>query len=134
VIADFDVTAAMLGYFIKKAIHSRGPLVRLFAPQPSVVNCVPAEITSVEERAIRAAAKLAGAKRVELIASPLAAAVGAGLPIDEPLGSMVADIGGGTTDVPVIVWRYRRRAVNHPPPATSSMRRSFATFGRPTIC
>jgi rod shape-determining protein MreB and related proteins len=102
VIADFDVTAAMLSYFIKKAMHSRGPLVRLFTPQPSVVICVPAEITSVEERAVRVAAKLAGAKRVELIASPLAAALGAGLPIDEPLGSMVADIGGGTTDVAVI--------------------------------
>jgi rod shape-determining protein MreB and related proteins len=102
VIADFEVTAEMLGYFISKALHTRAPVVRLFEPKPLVAICVPAEMTSVEERAVHDAAKLAGARRVELIASPLAAAVGAGLPIDKPLGSMVVDIGGGTTDVAVI--------------------------------
>jgi rod shape-determining protein MreB len=82
VIADFEVTEAM--------------------PKPSVVICVPAEITSVEERAVRDAAKLAGAKSVDIIEEPMAAAIGAGLPIDGPSGNMVVDIGGGTTDVAVI--------------------------------
>ncbi|MBV8081597.1 MAG: rod shape-determining protein, partial [Candidatus Eremiobacteraeota bacterium] len=71
-------------------------------PKPAVTICVPAEITSVEERAVRDAAKLAGAKSVDIIEEPMAAAVGAGLPIDGPSGNMVVDIGGGTTDVAVI--------------------------------
>jgi rod shape-determining protein MreB len=102
VIADFEVTEAMLGYFIKKVTRNRSWLSTLFRPKPSVVICVPAEITSVEERAVRDAAKLAGAKSVDIIEEPMAAAIGAGLPIDGPSGNMVVDIGGGTTDVAVI--------------------------------
>ncbi len=102
VIADFEVTEAMLNYFIKKVTKQRSFLSALFRPKPSVIICVPAEITSVEERAVRDAAKLAGAKSVEIIEEPMAAAIGAGLPIDGPSGNMVVDIGGGTTDVAVI--------------------------------
>jgi len=102
VIADFEVTEAMLGYFIKKVTRQRSFFAMLFRPKPSVVICVPAEITSVEERAVRDAAKLAGAKSVDIIEEPMAAAIGAGLPIDGPSGNMVVDIGGGTTDVAVI--------------------------------
>jgi rod shape-determining protein MreB len=102
VIADFEVTEAMLSYFIKKVMRDRSWLSSLFRPKPNVVICVPAEITSVEERAVKDAAKLAGAKHVEIIEEPMAAAIGAGLPIDGPSGSMVVDIGGGTTDVAVI--------------------------------
>ncbi len=102
VIADFEVTEAMLNYFIKKVMKNRSLLATFFKPKPRVTICVPAEITSVEERAVRDAAKLAGARTVDLIAEPMAAAIGAGLPIDGPMGSMVVDIGGGTTDVAVI--------------------------------
>jgi rod shape-determining protein MreB len=102
VIADFEVTEAMLSYFIKKVTKDRSFLDSLFRPRPSVTICVPAEITSVEERAVRDAAKLAGARTVEIIEEPMAAAIGAGLPIDGPSGNMVVDIGGGTTDVAVI--------------------------------
>jgi len=102
VIADFEVTEAMLHYFIKKVTRNRSFFEMLFQPKPSVVICVPAEITSVEERAVRDAAKLAGARSVEIIEEPMAAAIGAGLPIDGPSGNMVVDIGGGTTDVAVI--------------------------------
>ncbi|MHB8141415.1 MAG: rod shape-determining protein [Vulcanimicrobiaceae bacterium] len=102
VIADFDVTEAMLSYFIKKVMKDRSWWATLFKPKPFVTICVPAEITSVEERAVKDAAKLAGARDVDIVEEPMAAAVGAGLPIDGPSGSMVVDIGGGTTDVAVI--------------------------------
>jgi len=102
VIADFEVTEAMLSYFIKKVTKNRSFFSTLFKPKPNVVICVPAEITSVEERAVRDAAKLAGARSVDIIEEPMAAALGAGLPIDDPSGSMVVDVGGGTTDVAVI--------------------------------
>jgi rod shape-determining protein MreB len=102
VIADFEVTEAMLNYFIKKVTKNRSFFDALLHPKPTVVICVPAEITSVEERAVRDAAKLAGARSVEIIEEPMAAAIGAGLPIDGPSGNMVVDIGGGTTDVAVI--------------------------------
>jgi rod shape-determining protein MreB len=92
----------MLNYFIKKVTRERSWLDALLHPKPTVVICVPAEITSVEERAVRDAAKLAGARSVEIIEEPMAAAIGAGLPIDGPSGNMVVDIGGGTTDVAVI--------------------------------
>jgi rod shape-determining protein MreB len=92
----------MLSYFIKKVTNTRSIFARLFRPKPAVVICVPAEITSVEERAVRDAAKLAGAKSVDIIEEPMAAAIGAGLPIEGPTGNMVVDIGGGTTDVAVI--------------------------------
>jgi len=102
VIADFEVTEAMLSYFIKKVMKDRSWWSSIVKPKPRVIICVPAEITSVEERAVKDAAKLAGARNVEIIEEPMAAAIGAGLPIDGPSGSMVVDIGGGTTDVAVI--------------------------------
>ncbi len=102
VIADFEVTEVMLNYFIKKVTKNHSLFFSFFRPKPSVVICVPAEITSVEERAVRDAAKLAGARSVDIIEEPMAAAIGAGLPIDGPSGNMVVDIGGGTTDVAVI--------------------------------
>jgi rod shape-determining protein MreB len=101
VIADFEVTEAMLSYFIKKVTRA-GSFFSFLRPKPSVIICVPAEITSVEERAVRDAAKLAGARTVDIIEEPMAAAIGAGLPIEGPSGNMVVDIGGGTTDVAVI--------------------------------
>lgn len=94
VIADFEVTEAMLNYFIKKVTRNRSIFETFFKPKPSVTICVPAEITSVEERAVRDAAKLAGARTVDIIEEPMAAAIGAGLPIDGPSGNMVVDIGG----------------------------------------
>src|SRR5215469_14984463 len=102
VIADFEVTEAMLSYFIKKVMKDRSWWSSIIKPKPHVTICVPAEITSVEERAVKDAAKLAGARSVDIIEEPMAAAIGAGLPIDGPSGSMVVDIGGGTTDVAVI--------------------------------
>ena len=96
VIADFEVAEEMIKFFIKKA-HRRAA----FAP-PLVIICVPSGATPVERRAIKDSALRAGARRVYLIEEPIAAAIGAGLPIDEPTGSMVVDIGGGTTEVAVI--------------------------------
>ena len=96
VIADFEVTEAMLRYFIAKA-HNRRALVR-----PRIMICVPYGITEVEKRAVRESAESAGAREVFLIQEPMAAAIGAGLPITEPGGNMVVDIGGGTTEVAVI--------------------------------
>ena len=96
VIADFEVAEAMLRYFIKKANHNR-TLVR-----PRVITCVPSGITQVEKRAVRESAESAGAREVFLIEEPMAAAIGAGLPITEPTSNMVVDIGGGTTEVAVI--------------------------------
>ena len=96
VIADFDITEQMIKAFIIK-IHNRKTLVR-----PRVVIGVPSGITQVEKRAIRDAAEQAGAREVYLIEEPMAAAIGAGLPVQEPSGSMIVDIGGGTTEVAVI--------------------------------
>jgi rod shape-determining protein MreB len=99
VISDFEVTQEMLRYFILKAKKmQRGPL----KIRPRVVICVPASITEVEARAVRESAEQAGAKRVETIEEPMAAAIGAGLPVCEPTGHMIVDIGGGTTEVAVI--------------------------------
>src|SRR5215208_5481852 len=97
VIADFTVTEQMLKQFIKKVHDSR-----LFSPSPRIVICVPCGSTQVERRAIRESAYGAGARKVELIEEPMAAAIGAGLPVEEATGSMVVDIGGGTTEVGVI--------------------------------
>ena len=97
VIADFTVTEQMLKQFIKK-VHD----ARLFSPQPRIVICVPCGSTQVERRAIRESAYGAGARKVELIEEPMAAAIGAGLPVEEATGSRVVDIGGGTTEVGVI--------------------------------
>ncbi len=96
VIADFEVTEAMLRYFIRK-VHNRHTLVR-----PRIVIGVPFGITEVEKRAVRESAESAGAREVYLIEEPMAAAIGAGLPITEPTGNMIVDIGGGTTEVAVI--------------------------------
>ena len=96
VIADFEVTAAMIEYFIKR-VHDRTRMVR-----PRVVVAVPSGITEVEKRAVRESAMLAGAREVYLIEEPMAAAIGAGLPVTEPSGNMIIDIGGGTTEVAVI--------------------------------
>ena len=96
VIADFDVTEKMLHYFISK-VHRRRTLVR-----PRIVVGVPSGITQVEKRAVRDSAMQAGAREVYLIEEPMAAAIGAGLPIQEPGGNMIVDIGGGTTEVAVI--------------------------------
>jgi rod shape-determining protein MreB len=97
VIADFTVTEQMLKQFIKKVTPNR-----FFAASPRIVICVPCGSTQVERRAIKDSALAAGARRVELIEEPMAAAIGAGLPVEEPTGSMVVDIGGGTTEVGVI--------------------------------
>ena len=98
VIADFDVTEAMLRYFIDKASEKRYPCT----PRPRVVVCVPSGVTSVEKRAVFEATIQAGARQAYLIEEPMAAAIGADLPVEEPTGSMVIDIGGGTTEVAVI--------------------------------
>jgi rod shape-determining protein MreB and related proteins len=97
VIADFTVTEKMLQYFIHKVHESQ-----LLRPSPRVLICVPCGSTQVERRAIKESAAGAGAREVYLIEEPMAAAVGAGLPVDEPRGSMVLDIGGGTSEVAVI--------------------------------
>jgi rod shape-determining protein MreB len=98
VIADFEITENMLRYFIRK-IHPGKTLVR---PRPRIVIGVPGGITAVEKRAVRESAESAGAREVYLIEEPMAAAIGAGLPITEPTGNMIVDIGGGTTEVAVI--------------------------------
>ena len=96
VIADFEITAAMIRYFVEKA-HNRRTMVK-----PRVIVCVPYGITNVEKRAVKEAAESAGVREVFLIEEPMAAAIGAGLPVTEPSGSMIVDIGGGTTEVAVI--------------------------------
>lgn len=96
VISDFEITQSMLKYFIQKASERRS-LIR-----PRIVICIPFGITQVEKRAVKESAQLAGAREVYLIEEPMAAAIGAGLPIREPSGSMIVDIGGGTTEVAVI--------------------------------
>jgi rod shape-determining protein MreB len=97
VIADFEVTEAMLKHFIRKVHNNRKTLVR-----PRIIIAVPSGITQVEKRAVRESAESAGAREVFLIEEPMAAAIGAGLPITEPTCNMVVDIGGGTTEVAVI--------------------------------
>ncbi|MDD4680377.1 MAG: rod shape-determining protein [Clostridia bacterium] len=96
VIADFDVTQEMLRYFIRKALS------RFLPFHPSVVVCVPSGVTEVEKRAVDEATRSAGAKEAYLIEEPMAAAIGSGLPVQEPTGSMVVDIGGGTSEVAII--------------------------------
>lgn len=98
VIADFDMTTSMLQEFIRKALKGRafaGSRVR-------VIICIPSGVTAVEHRAVKEATQNAGAKRVSIIEEPMAAAIGAGLPVAEPTGSMIVDIGGGTSEVAVI--------------------------------
>ncbi len=104
VIADFTVTEQMLKQFIKMVHDSR-----LFSPSPRIIICVPCGSTQVERRAIRESALGAGASEVYLIEEPMAAAIGAGLPVSDASGSMVVDIGGGTTDVGV----FTQGAIRH---------------------
>ena len=96
VIADFDITATMLKHFIRKVVRST-----MFS-KPHIVVCIPSGVTEVERRAVEDAARQAGASQVDLIEEPMAAAIGAGLPVADPTGSMVVDIGGGTSEVAVI--------------------------------
>ena len=96
VIADFEVTSAMLRHFIKAALRST------VFNRPRLIVCIPSGVTEVERRAVDEAARQAGAKEVELIAEPMAAAIGAGLQVEEAAGCMVVDIGGGTSEVSVI--------------------------------
>jgi rod shape-determining protein MreB and related proteins len=96
VIADFDVTEAMLKHFIQ-IVHKRKSFIR-----PRIIVSVPSGITPVEKRAVKESAEMAGAREIYLIEEPMAAAIGAGLPVSEPVGSMIVDIGGGTTEVAVI--------------------------------
>ncbi|MGI8384373.1 rod-share determining protein MreBH [Robertmurraya sp. P23] len=98
VIADYDITSELLKYIITKASTRMGLTIR----KPNVVICTPAGSTSVDKRAIQDAAKNAGAKKVYLIEEPVAAAIGAGLPVDEPVANVVVDIGGGSTEVAII--------------------------------
>jgi len=97
VITDFEATQVMLSYFIEQAIGGG-----IFRPKPRIVIGVPSGVTQVEKRAVIDAAKGAGAREVYLIPEPMAAAIGAGLPVEEPVGSMIVDIGGGTTEIAVI--------------------------------
>lgn len=96
VITDFEVTEAMLRHFIQKARHRR------FQVRPRIVIAIPSGITEVEKRAVKESAERAGAREVFLIEEPIAAAIGVGLPIQEPVGNMIIDIGGGTTEIAVI--------------------------------
>jgi rod shape-determining protein MreB len=96
VIADFDITASMLQIFIKKAVKNT------FLSRPRIIICIPSGVTDVERRAVKEAAFKAGAKPVSIIEEPMAAAIGANLPVAEATGNMVVDIGGGTTEVAVI--------------------------------
>jgi len=96
VISDFDITEQMLNYFIRK-VHERA----LMVPKPRVIVGIPSGVTEVEKRAVQDAAMQAGARWARLVEEPMAAAIGAGLPVNEPSGSMIVDIGGGTTEVAV---------------------------------
>lgn len=97
VIADFEITSAMLDEFIRKALKGS-----FFFTRANVIICIPSGVTAVERRAVKEAAENAGARKVSIIEEPMAAAIGAGLPVSEPTGSMIVDIGGGTSEVAVI--------------------------------
>lgn len=101
VIADFDATAAMLSYYIKKVHNSPHPFLPRI-PRPLVVVGIPSGVTEVERRAVQEACLFAGARRAYLIEEPMAAAIAVGLPVEEPIGGMIVDVGGGTTEMAVI--------------------------------
>jgi rod shape-determining protein MreB and related proteins len=126
VIADFEVTEKMLSHFIRRA-HNRSTLVR-----PRIIIGIPSEVTQVEKRAVRDSALKAKASEVYLVDQAMAAAIGAGLPITEPSGNMVVDIGGGTTDIAVI--SLAESSIPNPcaSPVTRWMRPSFSTSRRST--
>lgn len=96
VIADFEVTRAMIKYFTDKALNKKRFI------KSNIVICVPVGVTSIEKRAVEEVAYDSGARKVKLVEEPMAAAIGAGLPVDEPLGNMIVDIGGGTTEIAII--------------------------------
>ncbi|MDQ0156726.1 rod-share determining protein MreBH [Robertmurraya andreesenii] len=98
VIADYDITTELLKIIMKKALNKSGLTLR----KPNVIICTPSGATSVDQRAIQDAARNAGAKQVVLIEEPVAAAIGAGMPVDEPVANMIVDIGGGSTEVAII--------------------------------
>jgi len=120
VIADFTVTEQMLKQFIKK-VHDN----KLFSPSPRIIICVPCGSTQVERRAIRESAIGAGAGQVFLIEEPMAAAIGADMPVTEPIGSMVVDIGGGTTEVAVLSLRGLAYTTSVMPDGTHTITRGF---------
>jgi len=119
----------MLKQFIRRVHKSN-----IFTPSPRIVICVPCGSTQVERRAIREAAYAAGARRVELIEEPMAAAIGADLPIEEATGSMVVDIGGGTTEVGVLSLAARSIRARCASAATSLTRRSSTIYAATTAC
>lgn len=121
VIADFEVAEEMIKHFIRR-VHNRS----IFA-SPQVIVCVPSGSTAVERRAIQESAESAGARRVFLIEEPMAAAIGAGLPVTEPSGSMIVDIGGGTTEVAVISLGESSMPARCAWAATRWMKPSFPT-------
>ena len=129
VIADFEVAEEMIKYFIRQ-VHNH----RSFA-SPQVIICVPSGSTAVERRAIQESAENAGARKVFLIEEPMAAAIGADLPVTEPQGSMVVDIGGGTTEVAVLsLGRYCLCFFDPCGRATRWMRPSLATSAGTRTC
>ena len=125
VIADFTVTEQMLKQFVRMAHPGT-----VFAPNPRIVICVPCGSTQVERRAIRESALGAGASEVYLLEEPVAAAIGAGLPVSEATGSMVIDIGGGTTEIGVIPWAASCTPIRCAWPVTALTRRSSPTCAR----
>jgi rod shape-determining protein MreB len=127
VIADFDVTEKMLRYFLQLIIDNH-----VFKVKPRVIVCVPSGITEVEKRAVRDSALGAGAKEVFMVAEPMAAAIGVGLPVETPTGNMVIDIGGGTTEIAVIALSGIVSDTRSAPAATSSTHRSCNSCARTT--
>ena len=130
VIADFDITASMLQIFIRKVCNNS------VLARPRIIICIPSGVTEVERRAVREAAFKAGAKHVSIIEEPMAAAIGAGLPVAEATGSMVVDIGGGTSEVAATSWTTRSSSTSSANTTSSSAsappRTSRSTSARPS--
>jgi rod shape-determining protein MreB len=128
VIADFDTAEEMIKHFIRK-VHKRTTFSK-----PKIIVCVPHGATPVEKRAIRQSVLSAGARKAGLIAEPIAAAIGAGMPITDPTGSMVVDIGGGTTEVAVLSWATSSMPGRSASAATGWTRRSSTTCAASRTC